>query len=359
MTKAFPYLLEDKDRHGNPRVYVRRDGKRIRLRARRGTAAFAKEYADALEGIARPKPPPRSVLQAPTRGTLGWLAALYFNAPEFTNLDLTSQRTRRGIIESCLRELHKGDPMRDCPVEHVTPAKIKTLRDAKSRTRGAANNRLKYLSAMFSWAIEAGHMTGNPARDVKRFRYASDGFHSWTVEEVHRFEEIHPIGTKARLAFALLLFLGVRRGDLVHLGPEMIRDGSITFIPRKTRYKRLTPSTKPILPELADVIAASPIGAKMFLETAFWKPFTAAGIGQKMREWCNVAGLPNCSAHGLRKAGAAIAAERGATVHQLMAIYDWATPAQAETYTRAADRKRLAGEAMGLLGRQAKAADVR
>lgn len=36
-------------------------------------------------------------------------------------------------------------------------------------------------------------------------------------------------------------------------------------------------------------------------------------IGNKMREWCDEAGLPQCSAHGLRKAGAAIAAERGAT----------------------------------------------
>jgi hypothetical protein len=45
--------------------------------------------------------------------------------------------------------------------------------------------------------------------------------------------------------------------------------------------------------------------------------------------------VASSTAHGLRKAGATIAAENGATVHQLMAIYDWSTPNQAEVYTRA------------------------
>jgi integrase len=60
-------------------------------------------------------------------------------------------------------------------------------------------------------------------------------------------------------------------------------------------------------------------------------------------------GLPHCSSHGLRKAGATIAAENGATAHQLMAIFGWNTVKQAELYTRNANRKRLAGEAMHFL----------
>jgi hypothetical protein len=68
-----------------------------------------------------------------------------------------------------------------------------------------------------------------------------------------------------------------------------------------------------------------------------------------MRAWCDQAGLPQCTAHGLRKAGATIAAELGATTPQLMAIYDWSTPAQAEPYIRAANRKRMARDAVPLL----------
>jgi Phage integrase family len=108
-------------------------------------------------------------------------------------------------------------------------------------------------------------------------------------------------------------------------------------------------SEKPILPILADIISRSPTGDLTFLVTSFGKPFTAAGFGNWFREQCDEAALPHCSAHGLRKAGATIAAERGATDRQLMALYDWETAAQANVYTAAADRRQLAGEAARLL----------
>ena len=54
-------------------------------------------------------------------------------------------------------------------------------------------------------------------------------------------------------------------------------------------------------------------------------------------------------AHGLKKAGATIAAENGATDRQMMAMFDWDTPAMAWVYTKAAEQKRLAGDAMFLI----------
>jgi hypothetical protein len=51
----------------------------------------------------------------------------------------------------------------------------------------------------------------------------------------------------------------------------------------------------------------------------------------------------------LKKAGATIAAESGATTRQLMAMFDWTTESMAEVDTRAAEKKRLAGQAMFLI----------
>ncbi len=283
------------------------------------------------------------------RGTLGWLAQTYFSSVEFGELDAVSQRNRRNIIEACLHESENQRPIRNCPISMVTTAKLKILRDAKADRRGAANNRLKYLSAMFGWAVENSLMEANPARDVRRLKYATAGFHTWTLAEIQQFQRVHPIGSKARLAFSLLLFLGVRRGDVINLGPENVADCVLTLVPRKTSYRRLALSFKPILPELARIIGASQIGERTFLTTPSGKPFTPAGFGNWFRQKCNEAGLPNCTAHGLRKAGATMAAENGATVHQLMALFDWTTPAQATPYTMAADRKRLTEEAMKLL----------
>jgi integrase len=59
----------------------------------------------------------------------------------------------------------------------------------------------------------------------------------------------------------------------------------------------------------------------VFLATQFGKPFTSNGFGNRFRKWCDDADLPHCSVHGLRKAGTTIAAENGATEHQLMAIF--------------------------------------
>ena len=85
--------------------------------------------------------------------------------------------------------------------------------------------------------------------------------------------------------------------------------------------------------------------------TEYGKSFTAAGFGGWFRARCDEAGLHHCSAHGVRKAGATIAAENGATDRQLMALYDWTSEKQANVYTAAADRKRLAADAAKLIVR--------
>lgn len=351
-----PYLSPETNRHGAKVLFVRQHGRRIRIREKPGTPEFLEAYRAALDklGVHRRLLRPNPDIQGFARGTFGWLGAKYFASSEFKGLDAQSQSTRRGVIEECFREPFKDndpEPMGNCPLVHLTPAKVKRLRDLKVGLPGAANNRRKYLSAMFGWSVEQSPplMATNPARDVKRIRYATSGFHSWTVDEVAAYRARHPIGTKARLALEMLMFIGVRRGDLVVLGRQHVKGSTIRFVPRKTRYKRERMSEKPILPQLASIIANSHCGALTFLVTEYGKPFTAKGFGGWFRERCNEAGLHHCTAHGLRKAGAAIAAENGATVHQLMAIFDWETPGQAKVYTDAADRKRLAGEAMPLL----------
>ena len=188
-----------------------------------------------------------------------------------------------------------------------------------------------------------------PSRDVPLLKSNNpNGYHTWNVDEVRQFEERHPIGTKARLAFALLLYTGQRRSDITKFGRQHVRNGTLTFTQFKGRKQKPTTLTLPILPVLKRVIDASPCGGMTYLVTDQHRPrpFGDAGFGNKFREWCNQAGLRHCSAHGLRKAGATIAANNGATAHQLMAIFGWRTLKMAEQYTRAADQQRLANAAM-------------
>jgi integrase/recombinase XerD len=97
---------------------------------------------------------------------------------------------------------------------------VRKLRDEKAARPGAANIRLKALRALFRWAVEAEEVSSDPARDVRLIRYPTTGFHSWSIEEVAKFEATYPVGTKSRLALSLLLYTACRREDVVRLGPQ-------------------------------------------------------------------------------------------------------------------------------------------
>ena len=325
---------------------------KVRLREVPGTEAFAARYDELVQ----PSDPGTHNADAgvPTFGTWRWLCVEYFRWLARQHLDPSTQTTRRRILESTFDEpLHPGakQTFAEFPIARFSAEALSVLRDRKAHMPEAANGRVKAIRAVFAWALKEKHIFTNPARDVLRIKYASTGYHSWTPEEVEKFEQAHPVGSKPRLALALLVCTGVRRSDVVRLGKQHARDGWLRFKQHKNRNRHPVEIEIPILPELQRVIDASPTGDLTFLVTAYGRPFTAAGFGIRFREWCNKAGLPHCTAHGLRKAGAALAAENGATELQLMAIFGWRTSKEAERYTRAARRKKMAGDAMPLLRR--------
>ena len=125
--------------------------------------------------------------------------------------------------------------------------------------------------------------------------------------------------------------------------------GWLTFTQSKNQNRKPVTLSIPILPELQAVLDAMPSSNMTFLVTELGKPFTSNGFGNRFRNWCDEAQLPHVSAHGLRKAGASIAAENGATERQLMVIFGWSTMKEAARYTRAARQKVLVASAMPLL----------
>jgi len=342
-TRVYRNVIEDTDINGNVRVYfrIKKPYFKQRLREKPGTEAFEIEYqkARSMAISATPSKSPTS--------TLRWLCERYFASADFKRLHQSTQTVRRGILESICaerfgKEITHGDkkfaPME---VKHVW-----RIRDAKAAFPEAANGRVKALRQLFKWAIAAGHATDNPAREVPYFSSSSEGHHTWTEDEVQRFEDHHPLGTKARLAIALLLYTGVRRSDVVTLGPQMEREGWLTFTEAKNRRNKPKARELPILPELREAIDAAPSGHLSYLVTEFGKPFTANGFGNWFKKRCREAGIEHCSAHGLRKTGATRAANNGATTKQLMAIFGWETIKEADHYTKRADKKRLVESGM-------------
>jgi integrase len=326
--KLPPFVYRERTRHGRYVYYFRR-GKGLRIRLPDlGLPDFNRAYLAALQSG---KPLEGRVTEQ--AGTLAWLAGRYKQSAHFASLKPSTRRMRDNILKSVIAT--SGH----VPFNQITRRHINEAIDR--RTAAAGSNFRKVMSQMFKWAVSVELLTVNPCDGANRVRIETDGFHVWTIAEVEKFRERWPVGTRERLALDLMLFTGLRRSDIFRLGRQHVSDGLISIRTEKTGKSVHVP----IFPELKASIDASPTGDLAFVVTATGKPFaSAASFGNWFGKACVAAGVPG-RAHGLRKAGATIAADHGATAHELMAMFGWKRLAQAETYTRQADEKRLAGMA--------------
>ncbi|WP_159436540.1 tyrosine-type recombinase/integrase [Pseudovibrio sp. Tun.PSC04-5.I4] len=226
-------------------------------------------------------------------------------------------------------------------------AHITKLRDQKADKPEAANHRVKALSALFEWACgEAGLSKLNPAHGVKKFKASKSGHHTWTHDEMEQFVAHHKPGSRAHLCFLIIRCTGLRISDVSRLGPKHLYCDPETELQhfkiatKKNENNTSTVIDMPMLPPLAAAIKGLDHQAT-FIETQWGKQYSIKGLGNRFSDWCNQAGLPHCAAHGIRKADAVIAAEQGATAHELMSMFGWEKLSTAEIYTRKADNKKL------------------
>ena len=342
--RRWKHVVQDTDRHGNMRTYLRVPGRpKVRLVETPGTDTFEAEYRAALHGPAARKAKSLPIgTVAP--GSIDALCVAYFGSAEFKRLDDRSQRVRRQILD---RFRMKNGTNR---AASLATKNLFAISDAMADRPEAFNGLLKALRAVYKAAVRRSLVADNPAARVPLLPSKNpDGFHSWSADEVAQYEARHPVGTNARLAFALLLFTAQRRSDVVLFGRHHVRDGWLTFTQQKNRNRKPVHLEIPIRPELQAIIDATPSKGLTFLSTRSGGNYTADSFGNTFRAWCNQAGLPHCSAHGLRKAAAARLAETGATELEIMAITGHRTSKEVVHYTRAASQRTRAETAFGRL----------
>jgi integrase len=321
-----PFVYRERSRHGRA-VYYFRKGKGARTRLPEfGTPDFDAAYMAALKGEARHREPERG-------GTMAWLVARYKQSAHYASLRGSTRKRRDAIMQAVVKSA--GDE----PFKAISRKHIVAGIDRRSPSSG-----IQFLIAMqqlFKWAVSVELVDKNPCDGVSRPRFNSEGHHVWTVAEVEKYRQHWPVGARERLAMDLLLFTGLRRSDIYRIGRQHLAGGVLSVRTEKTGK----PVHIPIWSELRASIDATPTGDLAFLTTSAGKPFTSANsFGIWFGEACKAAGVPG-RAHGLRKAGATIAADDGASAHELMAMFGWSRLSMAETYTRQANEKRLAGMA--------------
>lgn len=308
MAKRFAYVSSFADRHGKRRYRFRRNGYPTRyFQAAYGTKDFEREYAACLDaepapvGVGRIKP-----------GTVTDVIARYYADNAFQDLRPATQAVYRGVLER-FRDKFGDDPMRVFDAERIARLMVAM----RGKPHAAARLR-KLLAQLFVIARRAKIVPHgfDPVKDTKPPKVESNGYHRWTEDELSAFEARHPLGTKPRLAFALLLYGAQRSGDVRYMTHATIAAGRIQLDQSKTNNAVDVPVVEP----LSAALAAGPLGKETLLETKDGAPFTPKGFYGMLKKACVAAGIPHCAPHGLRKSAARRCREAGCSDDEGMAI---------------------------------------
>jgi integrase len=202
-----------------------------------------------------------------------------------------------------------------------------------------ANGTVAALRVLFKWAVDIEKVLDrNPCLGVEAFGYVKGTNYVWTQDDMLRFEEFFPLGTRERLAYSLLLYTGQRSNDVKRMGHQhIVNDKGIDWLVTPRQRKTGKSAQVPMLDVLKEAIAAAPTGLHTFLVDDNGVPFD--DFGKWFRAACDRAGVPECTPHGLRHAGATRLASRGCSAPTLCGIYGF-TIQQAENYIRTADMRR-------------------
>jgi len=347
MRRRIKGLLREKTFRGKY-VWYYRDGHgpRIRIHGEYGTPEFNAALNVARGWVAAPAAGASKTLSHTDPNSFGWLVDEFLKSPAHLQKELPTQKARRNVLKAIVDAGCGAQPYRE-----LTDSDIRALRDEKAATGkvAMANGAVAILRVLFNWAVEdAKLLRTNPCLGVKAIKYQGGTNHVWTDEEMLRFEAAYPLGTRERLAYALLLYCGQRSGDIVRLGRQHIKDGWLTIHAGKTGKA----SQVPVLDVLSEAIAAAKTGDLTFLVDENGVPMKVEAFGKWFRAACDAAGVPDCTPHGLRHAGATRLAARGASTATLQCIYGWSLP-MAERYTKTASHRRSAERDIHLLNHAA------
>ncbi len=331
-----PFLSREVTRHGRAVWYVRRNRKRIRLRAEFGTLEFDAEYQAAIAA----HQPAKEVHT--TAGTLAWLIECFRGTAAWQSRSESTRTKWDGLYRQVINSAG------NTPLSAITPKAIRAGLERRAHTPGQAQHFLNAMRALFRWATKVQLVKTDPTAGIQApARRRDAGIRPWSEDDVAAYEKRWPIGTRQRVWLDVLLYTGLRRGDAVRLGRQHIRDGIATIKTEKTG----TIVIIPILPVLAETLAAGQCGDLSFIVGSRGQPMAKASFSNEFAIACRAAGVPG-SAHGVRKIAATRAANAGATVAELEAIFGWSGGKMALHYTRAADRQHLAKRAMHKLAEQ-------
>jgi integrase len=322
------YVNEYRDRQGKLRRYFRKGSTRGPLPGEVGSPEFMVAYQAFLGD----KPTPTKKIS----GSLGLLITEFYASRAFRNLKPSSKQTYRAALEP----LAKAHGHRTARITHKQTAKL--IADIGEKKPAMANLTKRVLQAVYKYAVKSDWIDANPVIGIDPFKGGTH--HTWTEGELQTYEKRWPVGTRQRLAYALLLYTTQRVGDVAKMHRSDLVAGELHVIQQKTGAELYLP----FVDEIQRALTAFPAKGLTLFGRKDGKPMTRAGLTDFMKEAIAAAGLPaKCVPHGLRKAGMRRMAEAGKTEKQNASVSGHKSLREVQRYTEAADQRRMARDAMG------------
>jgi integrase len=214
------------------------------------------------------------------------------------------------------------------------------MRDERAETPGAANTIVRMLKLLLNFAVREEWIEYNPAAKMELLKVGE--WRSWTDEECAQFEARWAPGTMERRAYALALYTGQRKSDLVLMARSHRKSRAIRVVQGKTGKELWVAEHR----ELTSELNRGETGHMSLLTTSQGKAFDPVYFGAFFSDAIDAAGLPeDCVLHGLRKTAARRLAEAGCTTEEIKAITGQGDRMVAH-YTKDVNQRKLASAAI-------------
>ncbi|MEM1150251.1 MAG: tyrosine-type recombinase/integrase [Pseudomonadota bacterium] len=322
---------------GRTYYFFRHRGERIRLPAPSDPKFHAAYRAAHIEALGHP--PADDKAPAASFASFASLVDRYLRSPEFKALAPRTRRDYSQILDA-LREQHGPKSYKGFTKARVT----EHIRDPLADTPRRADYAVAVLSAVFKWAIDRELIGENPCKGVKKLYKPGAGYRAWTGAELQRY--MAGADSRERLIVHLAFYLAARPQDVAALTWFQIQ-GDLITVPTK---KRGVIMQTDMHPTLVAILASVPRTTGPIIAKPDGGAFDSTGLSQIVKRAVRrIGGLDGCTLHGVRTTALTMAADAGASDHQLMALSTHSQAVTLQRYTRSADKMALASAAVRVL----------
>jgi integrase len=367
--EEYPGVTAKTERNGTVTYRFRRTGMpEVRLPGVPGTDAFRMAYEAAIAGLGKTAKNAVGLPGRPKERTFGHAQRVLEASAEWLAYDDASTKAgNKRHIETFLNAKvveHLEITWRNVEVRDMHAKYLRAYVNAIFAThRTAARLALIAIKKLIKAAIDEGWIEpeDDPSLSVKIAKQPTNANRPWPRNIREQYEARHPIGTPARTAYVLGLWLGNRRQDVASITWDDLQTIEVetdegfeeieAFVFTQGKNRNRNGGKEMFLPLVGELRAAlAPLEreqGKAVLLSRYGEPYSHKALTVRMAKWTKQAHIPpGHTLHGLRKNFGVELAESGQSARAIMDAMGHSSMQVTDHYLRDVAKKKMMVEAI-------------